>query len=174
MKKLYIAVLMIAAIGASAQEKSEFPTKGYRGSGFIHYVSNGDDWESYSFGTTHGYQINHNWFVGGGMQLNFGSLFYRSDDYSFVSATEFAAVRFDMLQKRISPYLNFRLGITVGDITGAFIAPEFGVRFRHFNLGIGAELQNHEAVYGLSTESGYEFSELLMVRFAYDFGGRKK
>ena len=175
MKKLFVSIMMLVAVSTFAQEKSEFPIKGYRGSCFVYYVSNADDWESYSFGTTHGYQINPNWFVGGGLQLNLGSLLYESDDYSFVSATGYANVRFDMLHKPISPYLNFKIGLTDGDITGAYIAPEVGVRFRHFNLGVGAELQSHEAVYGLAiNESGSEFSELLMIRLAYDFGGRRK
>lgn len=175
MKKLFVSILMLAAAGTFAQEKSAFPTTGYRGSGFVYYVGNADDWESYSIGSMHGYQINPKWFVGGGAQLNFGSLLYKNDDYSFVSATLYADARLDMIEKPISPYLNFKMGITDGDITGAYVAPEIGVRFRHFNLGIGVELQSHEAVYGLVVgDSGTEFSELLMIRLAYDFCGRKK
>ena len=176
MRKLLLAVILFTTASAIAQEKSEFPTKGYRGSGYVYYAGNGDDFETYNFGTTHGYQINSKWFVGGGMQLNFGSLLYKSEDYSFVSATEYANVRLDMLEKPISPYLNLKLGVTVGDIEGWYAAPEAGVRFRHFNLGIGVECQNHAAVYGIGIKQSdeNEHSELLMIRLAYDFCGRKK
>ena len=165
---------MFAVANVFAQEKSEFPTKGYRGSGYVGYTSNTEDLETYSFGTTHGYQINSKWFVGGGMQLNFGSFRYKNTDYSLVSATEYADIRLDMINFRISPYLNFRAGITVGDIEGYYLAPEVGVRFRHFNLGIGVEVQNHQADYGFGLNGNSEDSEMLMLRLAYDFMGRKK
>ena len=165
---------MFAVANVFAQENSVFPTNGYRGSAFVYMAVNGDDFDTYSLGTTHGYQLNTKWFIGGGMQYNRGSLFYRQQDYIFESFTEYADIRLDMIKKAISPYLNFKLGYTIGDIEGYYLAPELGVRFRHFNLGVGFECQNHEAVYGLSTKNGNEDSELFMIRLAYDFKGRKK
>ncbi|MBR3568336.1 MAG: hypothetical protein IKI25_08560 [Bacteroidales bacterium] len=176
MRKLLLAVFLFTTASAIAQEKSDFPTNGYRGSGFVYMATNGDDFDTYSFGSTHGYQINPKWFIGGGMQLNYGSLFYKQEDHIFVSITEYANIRLDMIKKRISPYLNLKTGYTLGDIEGVLVVPEVGVRFRHFNVGIGVECQSHEAVYGLNIKQNDEdeFSELFMIRLAYDFCGRKK
>lgn len=176
MKKFLLIVSLLATTNIYAQEKSNFPTKGYRSSVFVYLADNSEDFETYSIGTTHGYQINPKWFVGGGIQLNFGYLLYKSEDYSFGSATEYADIRLDILEKSITPYLNLKLGYTVGDIQGWYAAPEVGARFRHFNLGIGIECQNHEAVYGIGVKQTdeNEHSELLMIRLAYDFKGRKK
>ncbi len=124
------------------------PLKGYRGFFDLEFYLSIDaqSRNHFGFSTAHGYQLKPYLFVGAGagmkishkqhFKVNFGQ---KADFYMF---PVFADIRLDMLKNKYSPYLDFRVGYTLGNKAyGIMFNPSLGCRIGlNDNLAINASL----------------------------------
>lgn len=91
------------------------------------------------FSTTHGVQINKYIFAGAGVGVNY---FY---DNEKVGVPIYVDARYTALDKRITPFVEAKVGYAVGDVDGVYASPSVGCRFRMgnksaFNVSVGYTL----------------------------------
>lgn len=149
---------------------SQSPARGYRGFVDGNFLF-GEDFE-YQILTTHGFQFNPHIFAGAG--TGFGSL-----DLDLVSIF-YGAFRYDVVPKKVSPFVDFRLGgyLWADDCSGgAFFSAMVGARIRRFNVSLGYE--GFSNVYEcFDNTTGYYYSldgsvySALTLRLGADFGRR--
>ena len=89
--------------------------------------------------TSHGYQFSNFFFLGGGVGIN-------ECTETNVMVPIFADLRVNILDKRISPIIDFKWGYAVGDHHGVYLSFNAGVRF-------GLKNQNESAIYALAEAS---------------------
>lgn len=144
MKRLFLAVLAMLLITPACLARE--PRRGYRGffdiDASVGTLTFDDDCHPAYYGlglsTSHGYQINNNWFVGAGVMyapyLNFGG--------GLVPL--FAEGRFDKTWGKFTPFADVRLGYAIDDGSGdgVYFSPNIGYRFNfghkvNLNIGMG-------------------------------------
>ena len=64
--------------------------------------------------TTHGYQFNNYFFVGGGVAFNYYT------DADLYAAPIYANFRANFINKKVTPFADVKAGYAVGDIEGAY------------------------------------------------------
>ncbi len=98
--------------------------KGYRGffelGNTIGTGSNGDT--RVEIYTSHGYQFNPYFFIGAGI----GITYYNQADV--VMAPIYGYLRCDFLNNSITPFVDFKVGYTIGQYDGVFTEPSLGCR----------------------------------------------
>ncbi len=107
--------------------------------------------DRFAFTTTHGFQFNPYFFLGVGAGMN-----YISDD-KLLGIPIFADIRTNLLNRRVSPILEAKIGYSVLDIEGLYISPSIGCRIAvgkniAIFVSIGYEMQRAEFVI-----SNYEY-----------------
>lgn len=171
---LIIACLLMASVAAMAQ--TDYPSKGYRG--FVEASSSigMGDYDAFNHAgitTSHGVQmLSGHMFIGAGLGAH--TYFIDDDeiDETWTAVPVFANIRADLLQKKVSPFLDSKVGASVaGDINGMFVAFTAGCRIKHFNIGIGYELQNCKFDDGW--EEYTDTMGSLSLKLSFDFGARK-
>ena len=165
------------------------PARGYRGfvdggllAGKIDDTYEKADYSRFALTTTHGFQINPHIFVGLGLGFQFNMEDDLIEDLDAL-VLPYAAVRYDILARRISPFVEARIGgfvsasaqenMTMG---GASISLNAGIRLRRFNFSIG-----YEALAGTYKPDleGIDLPEedvsvsSFSLRFGVDIGRRK-
>ena len=73
--------------------------------------------------TTHGYQFNNYFFLGGGVELGY---YIRP---KFYSVPVFVDAKVNFINKKITPFLDTRVGYAFGDNYGTWWSEALGVRF---------------------------------------------
>lgn len=119
--------------------KTRNSLRGYKGFIDFGYVINASDYDAgrVEFTTSHGYQFNNYFFIGGGMGLNY------FHDLEAASVPVFANFRANFSNKRITPYGDIKLGGALGDdVCGFYCSISLGVRFklekrRAINISLG-------------------------------------
>ena len=134
------------------------PQKGYRGFFDLEFYKQIDaqSRDHIGFSTAHGYQLKPYLFVGAGAGMKYSHkkhfkdyLGQKADFYMF---PVFADVRFDLLKSRYSPYLDFRVGYTLGNKAfGVMFNPSLGCRIGltdklAINASLGYSLQSTDIV----------------------------
>ncbi|MBO5029303.1 MAG: hypothetical protein J6C59_06790 [Muribaculaceae bacterium] len=164
-KTLLCLALATTALTASARE----PQRGYRG--FVDFSNSithfGSDYEKTTywnagFSTTHGYQFNHNLFVGAGLAMEF-------NDFDILPL--FAAVRYDRTFGRFTPYAELRAGYNCANGGGIYFSPTVGYRFnwgRKANINVGLGL----SVWGYSYDRYYVDMDYENSAFIIEYMGR--
>lgn len=174
MKKL---LLILVAMICSATVFAQTLDKGYRGFAGVdgQVIVTEDGYDGISFWTSHGYQINPYLFVGGGIssQVRYWADDYDDELYTYTLIPLFGNVRFDYPNNKISAFADLKLGYSVGDYSGLYIAPSVGVRLSHCNLSLGYELQQLEW-----DINGYSLDPIncgsVMFTVSFDWGARNK
>lgn len=145
--------------------ESQYKERGYRGFAELGYtIGIGDylDDNRIELSTSHGYQFNPHFFLGGGMGVHYFHQAY-SDVYALPFYVDFRA---SFTKGRISPFgglkLGYSIGITdedAGDL-GTYIAPSIGVRFKlgysfglNLSAGYSVQLVQYEDYYSRTTEN---------------------
>ena len=77
----------------------------------------------FSFQTSHGYQFNPYFYLGGGLSIDYH--FYPSTVY----VPLFANGRFNFIDNPTTPYFDMKIGYSAGKGKGFYLSPGFGVRF---------------------------------------------
>ena len=97
------------------------PQKGYRGFFDLEFYKSIDaiSEDHFGFSTTHGYQFKPWLFVGAGAGMKISHNKHCKHDFAkktdFYMFPVFADVRFDLLKSKFSPYLDCRVGYTLGN-----------------------------------------------------------
>lgn len=98
------------------------------------------------FSTTHGVQINSYLFLG----IGSGVVLYHTDK-DLISIPIYAAARAILPYGKVMPYVDFKIGGTVNEVTGFYMSPTIGCRFpinnnskRALYAGIGYSVQRAE------------------------------
>lgn len=142
---------------------------GYRGfvdvAGGYGFSDAKDSW-LISASTTHGYQLNQNVFIGGGVSPTF--LFDSEDNMFFCPV--YAAGRFDFEAGSLRPFIDTRIGYSVFDKIGFYAYGGVGLAFNKFSVSVGYTYQagnvkkEYKYIYGdrinlmyAGIRLGYEF-----------------
>lgn len=147
------------------RQSKERTTKVYRTPGYCGFLDAGYAMRTSDVGleyahisTAHGYQFNPYLFTGlgagaqfvtgarYGTELNTKTTLYQDFDGSDVGAIVFANVRGYLLNNKISPYLDFRIGYATAT-KGMYLQPTIGVAFGKFDLGVGLGCQQIKYLY---------------------------
>ena len=179
------------------RDYSYFPNRGYKGFidlGFSFGTSSnveiGNQSEKYNngdnrleFSTSHGIFFNPYIFVGLGAGIHFYTGYndddgqYQSYDEIAIAIPVFAHVRSHFIDKKVSPFIDIKLGYSVYEITGAYFSPTIGCRFAKgsrsaFWIGMGYSLQKaHEDIYYYGRnkiETSFSFNAFSM-KLGWDF-----
>lgn len=127
--------------------------------------------------TSHGYQFNSHWFLGGGVMISCSC----PEGEKFLPA--FAEIRYDTQFGKATPFIDFRGGYYYdGEKSGGlYLSPTIGYRFKHsknlnFNLGVGLTVRgftkSHYASQGyLTWKTSSETTDytFFSARFGIDF-----
>ena len=136
------------------------PQKGYRGFVDLEYYLHIDalSEDHYGLSTAHGYQFTPYLFVGAGAGMkishkkHYESFKFRSKKKDFYMFPVFADVRFDLLKNRFSPYLDCRVGYTLGNKAyGMMFNPSLGCRIGlsnrlSLNASLGYSMQSTDLI----------------------------
>lgn len=179
MKKVFVVLfamlLSMPAFNALALGDDGQLDRGFRG--FVNVTTNfgvGDyskDNYQLQCGFTGGYQINSRLFVGGGVDPTLS--LYAYDDYHGDSSVDasfllpiFSAIRFDVLDKKVTPFVEGRVGYYVntdgvsessGDV---YVYGGTGVRLSRASLSLG---------YTYYGRGDYKGVNCIGLKFAFEF-----
>ncbi len=124
--------------------------RGYRGFMDLGYTIGTGGWvdtNRLEFATSHGYQFNPYFYLGAGAGVHY---YHQAD---LVEIPIFADFRVDILNHRITPYIDFRIGYTVYEEAGFYAAPTGGCRINMagiaLNIGIGYTIQKFGHYWGV-------------------------
>lgn len=145
MKRLSVCAAAIALIAsASARE----PQRGYRGfvdwdNSITSYLIDEGQRETVWYtgiSTSHGYQFNPHFFLGGGLMLT------KSTTFDMATLPIFVQTRYDNTWGRFTPFGDLRIGFNCSDGGGLYFSPTVGYRFNwgrkaNLNLGVGLTLK---------------------------------
>lgn len=167
------------------------PSRGYRGfvdanvmvGRLVDEFDCYDDFNKVGFLTTHGFQFNPKIFVGGGLGVMFQAGDDLVEDFDVIIPV-YSAFRYDILARKVSPFLDVRLGGFFNAAydyayTGAYFSFTAGVRVRRFNVSIGYEALSgyydgyYEDVYGCFCDSYGLDCNSFVLRLGADFGRRR-
>lgn len=111
------------------------------------------------FNVAFGGRFNPHFFLGGGV----GTRYYFNGDIEGFALPIFANVRIDILDRKVSPILDFKGGYSPVDIQGGFFSAAIGCRIRMgdgkfaLTLSTGYEMQQYDyGHYYNSTETAHE------------------
>ncbi len=138
MKKIIILLLsLVFALQTNAQTLQGHRYRGSVEASFL--VGNDGVYKDFNatgggISTSHGYQLNPNIFLGGGIAYHYYSLDY-FDGHNAVPV--FANFRVNMNSNKVSPFFDAKIGYSAGDFEGLYASPSFGVRVGiKDNLGV--------------------------------------
>ena len=124
--------------------------RGYRG--FADFTFVGGNVGCVELSTVHGFQFNPHLFVGAGMGV--------LTDFDGVAVPLFLAVRTDILERRVTPFIDLRIGCAVVDVLGDYFASTFGCRFAcrrkcSLHVGVGGTIVDGHG--GFHIKAGVDF-----------------
>ena len=134
------------------------PQKGYRGFFDLEFYKSIDaqSRNHFGFSTAHGYQLMPYLFVGAGAGMKISHKQHFKDNFGqkadFYMFPVFADVRLDLLKNRYSPYLDLRVGYTLGNKAyGIMFNPSIGCRIGltdklAMNASLGYSMQSTDIV----------------------------
>lgn len=202
-----MAISTIAMAQTENVTKSLYPTKGYRTfvEGGMEVENNG----SYivSLSTIHGGQIIPQLYVGAGFMFNTGvyktpDIYSGKWDMTINELIPLLSVRYDILKRKVSPFIEGRLGyrmtLSTSRLTSAssdnyekgtsrtvgvddaeygkmYISPSAGVRISHVNFAVGLDITNVSTdIIGRYQDVHIEKNLVfLLARLSFDFGARR-
>jgi hypothetical protein len=136
MKKLFILAVLFssACVTINAQNISSNCYRGFVDAGYA--IGQGDyDFGRIEVNTSHGYQFNPHIFLGAGVGFHFASSYKTSDEDialdirdSKVDVPVFADVRYNVLKKKVSPYIDLKGGTYVNNNGGLYVNLSAGCR----------------------------------------------
>lgn len=172
MRKYILFIITSLAVLSIQAQNSYFDgkgvEKGYRGFVDLGYTIGVEDYGEgrIDLQTSHGYQFLPYFYSGIGV----GMSYYHESEA--VSIPIFADLRADIFNNSITPFVDFKIGYSVVDVTGFYMSPSVGCRFRlsqnlGLNVTIGYTMQKYKWEYWYF--SGSENCGGLNLRLGIDF-----
>ncbi len=158
------------------RKRSHATLKGYKGffeAGYLWDIRNSNTISAnkLELSTSHGFQFNNHFYIGGGVALD------RYNDAECTAVPIFADFRANFLNKKLTPFSNIRLGYTAGDITGVYVSLAAGLRITlkakmALNLKVEFASQGHDELiiahwFGYTDE--YETLNTIGVKVGFEF-----
>lgn len=143
MKKLFMTFAMVALLATTAFAQD---AKSYRGFTDLSYTlgvgETSEDFDRFTLSTTHGYQIDDLFFVGGGVSFEY----VRDAAIALVPIYADARIDIPLHGRSIKPFVDAKIGYAAGQLDGFYFAPTIGVRVpvkfvKAMNFGLGYKLQ---------------------------------
>lgn len=129
--------------------------KGFVDAGYLFDVSDNDA-NKFEIATSHGYQFNNYFFVGGGLAVDYYT------DLELTSVPVFANFRANFINNKVTPFGDVKLGYTAGDIEGVYFSLAVGARVAlakkmalNFRLELAAQGWDYEEYYSYSYGGNY-------------------
>ena len=99
--------------------------KGYKGFVDFGYIADLSDYDAnkVEISTSHGYQFNNYFYLGGGVAADFYT------DADLIAVPIFVDFRANFINKKVTPFADIKTGYSVGDVEGAYVSTGIGVRF---------------------------------------------
>lgn len=99
--------------------------KGYKGFVDFGYIADLSDYDAnkIEISTSHGYQFNNYFYLGGGVAADFYT------DADLIAVPIFVDFRANFINKKVTPFADIKTGYSVGDVEGAYVSTGIGVRF---------------------------------------------
>ena len=135
--------VMVALLGTTAFAQD---AKSYRGFTDFSYTlgvgETSEDFDRFTLSTTHGYQIDDLFFVGGGVSFEY----VRDAAVALVPIYADARIDIPLHGRSIKPFVDAKIGYAAGQLDGFYFAPTIGVRVpvkfvKAMNFGLGYKLQ---------------------------------
>ncbi|WP_458410284.1 DUF481 domain-containing protein [Bacteroides congonensis] len=118
--------------------------KGYKGFVDFGYIVDLSDYDAnkVEISTSHGYQFNNYFYLGGGVAADFYT------DADLIAVPIFVDFRANFINKKVTPFADIKTGYSVGDVEGAYVSTGIGVRFslkgkKAINLKLEYNYQQH-------------------------------
>ncbi|WP_289621521.1 DUF481 domain-containing protein [Bacteroides congonensis] len=118
--------------------------KGYKGFVDFGYIADLSDYDAnkVEISTSHGYQFNNYFYLGGGVAADFYT------DADLIAVPIFVDFRANFINKKVTPFADIKTGYSVGDVEGAYVSTGIGVRFslkgkKAINLKLEYNYQQH-------------------------------
>lgn len=118
--------------------------KGYKGFVDFGYIADLSDYDAnkVEISTSHGYQFNNYFYLGGGVAADFYT------DADLIAVPIFVDFRANFINKKVTPFADIKTGYSVGDVEGAYVSTSIGVRFslkgkKAINLKLEYNYQQH-------------------------------
>lgn len=146
--------------------------KGYKGFIDFGYIADLSDYDAnkVEISTSHGYQFNNYFYLGGGVAADFYT------DADLIAVPIFVDFRANFINKKVTPFADIKTGYSVGDVEGLYVSTGIGVRFslkgkKALNLKLEYNYQQYDYYYsgyyinyddtadleGLGFKVGFEF-----------------
>ena len=108
----------------SERKQARNTMKGYKGFADIGYLFDVSDNNANKFeiSTSHGYQFNNYFFVGGGVAMDY------YNDAEVFAVPVFANFRANFINNKVTPFGDVKLGYSAGDVEGVYLSMAVGVR----------------------------------------------
>ena len=99
--------------------------KGYKGFIDFGYIADLSDYDAnkVEISTSHGYQFNNYFYLGGGVAADFYT------DADLIAVPIFVDFRANFINKKVTPFADIKTGYSVGDVEGLYVSTGIGVRF---------------------------------------------
>lgn len=118
--------------------------KGYKGFIDFGYIVDLSDYDAnkVEISTSHGYQFNNYFYLGGGVAADFYT------DADLIAVPIFVDFRANFINKKVTPFADIKTGYSVGDVEGLYVSTGIGVRFslkgkKALNLKLEYNYQQH-------------------------------
>lgn len=141
--------------------------RGYKGFVDVGYVGDlsDNDANKMEFSTSHGYQFNNYFYVGGGVAASIYT------DLDLVAVPLFVDFRANFINKKVTPFADIKTGYSVGDVKGAYVTTSLGVRFslkgkKAINLKLEYNYQQYDY-----DDSYYSYGSYWSSSYSYDYAG---
>lgn len=155
---LIIAVFVLMVLGFGIQNAHAYE-KGYNGNVSISEnigINKGLINNVVEITTSHGYNFGDGMYMGGGIGLNFGL------NGSFAGVPMFYEMKYNIVDWKISPYVDCRVGTTIGaehDNPAFLVSPGFGFDYRKisFRAGYKCEAGGYVKLHSVALSIAFNF-----------------
>ena len=154
---IILVVLLLCSVVANAQSDESYGWeqapryRGFIGEGLV--IGTGDYSQNRNYiYTSHGMELSPGFFLGVGVEATY---WWGFEEWNFPVFVDTRIEFHKSMRKNFSPYIAAKVGYSLGNIDGLYIAPQVGC---HFYFG-------HSKV-GISTALGYSYQG-----YRSDFGG---
>ncbi len=104
-------------------------------------VSSIDGTGRLNISTTHGCRVIPELYVGAGLGIDY---YHDNSTYGIPIFTDFRGY---FTCQTVKPFLNFRIGYSVGDVEGLYFSPSIGVNYKMLDISFGYTYQQADVVY---------------------------